>query len=132
MRRLDATAAPFTDDPRFTGAVAGRHLTVEDDPQLHTYVVRFEPGARTAWHAHERGQLLVCTDGVGQVGTRDGTVLELRPGVAVWTGAGEEHWHGAADGTAMSHVAVQTETPGGESVQWLEPVRAEDVPAVPR
>lgn len=122
MRALDASATPFAADPRFTGAASGVHLAATEDPRLHAYVVAFEPGARTAWHSHERGQLLICTEGTGYVGTRDGRVLELRSGGAVWTDPLEEHWHGAGPGSPMSHVAVQTEEPGRDGVDWLEPV----------
>jgi len=122
MRQIDASLAPFVDDPRFTGTVSGLHMSPAEDPQLHAYVVSFAAGGRTAWHSHERGQLLICTEGRGFVGTRDGNVIELRPGVAAWTDAGEEHWHGAAEDTPMTHVAVQTEEPGSDSVRWLEPV----------
>ncbi len=122
MRELDANLAVFGADPRFTGPVSGLHIAPAEDPQLHAYVVRFGPGGRTAWHAHERGQLLICTDGFGYVGTRDGRVIGLRPGVAVWTDAGEQHWHGAGADGPMTHVAVQTETPGVDGVDWREAV----------
>ncbi len=121
MRYIDATLSAFVDDPRFTGAVSGLHIAPAEDAQLHAYVVHFEPCGRTAWHSHERGQLLICTDGLGYVSTRDGQLLELHPGSTVWTGPGEEHWHGAGAYTSMTHVAVQTETPGRDSVRWLEP-----------
>jgi quercetin dioxygenase-like cupin family protein len=122
MRRIDATPTAFRHDPRFTGPVAGLHLAPPEDPLLHAYVVRFDAGGRTAWHAHERGQLLICVDGFGYVGTRDGRLIELRPGVSAWTDPGEEHWHGAGPRSAMTHVAVQTEAPGGDAVRWLEAV----------
>ncbi|MEV6923417.1 cupin domain-containing protein [Dactylosporangium sp. NPDC051485] len=122
MRRIDAALTELANDQRFTGSVSGLHLAPPEDPQLHAYVVRFDAGGRTAWHAHERGQLLICTDGSGYVGTRDGHVIELRPGVSAWTDPGEEHWHGAAAQSTMTHVAVQTEAPGRDSVRWLEPV----------
>ena len=123
MRQIDATLAAFGPDPRFGGAVSGRHLAPEEDPRLHAYLVRFEAGGHTAWHSHEHGQLLICTEGHGFVGTRDGQVIELRPGIAVWTDAGQEHWHGAGFDASMTHVAAQTETPGNDdAVRWREPV----------
>ena len=122
MTELDASFEAFPADVRFMGTVAGRHLAPAEDPLLHAYLVRFEAGSRTAWHAHERGQLLICTEGSGFVGSRDGRLIALRPGVAVWTDPGEDHWHGAAESGSMTHVAVQTETPGGEGVRWLEAV----------
>ena len=42
-------------------------------------------------HSHANGQLLVCTEGVGLVVTRDGTAIRLRACETVWTPAGEEH-----------------------------------------
>jgi quercetin dioxygenase-like cupin family protein len=131
MRALDATPTPFGTDPRFAGAVSGLHIAPAEDPRLHAYVVHFQPGGRTAWHSHECGQLLICIAGLGQVATRDGSVVQLRPGVSVWSDAGEEHWHGAAADSPMAHVAVQTETPGNAGVTWLEQV-SERVPAAPR
>ncbi len=58
MRELNAALIAFDNDPRFTGSVSGLHIAPEEDPQLHAYVVDLEAGGRTAWHAHERGQLL--------------------------------------------------------------------------
>jgi quercetin dioxygenase-like cupin family protein len=40
----------------------------DDTSRLVVGLVRFTPGARTNWHSHANGQLLVCTDGVGLVG----------------------------------------------------------------
>lgn len=122
MRTIDAALVEFGPDPRFSGAVSGVHIAPEEDPQLHAYLVHFEPSARTAWHAHERGQLLICTEGYGYVGYRDGRLVELRPGTSCWTDAAEDHWHGAGPAAALTHVAVQTETPGRESVDWQEQV----------
>jgi quercetin dioxygenase-like cupin family protein len=122
MSRTDAALTAFPNDPRFTGQVSGLHLAPPEDPQLHAYVVRIDAGGRTAWHAHERGQLLICIDGFGYVGTRDGHLIELWPGVSAWTDSGEEHWHGTGPQSTMTHVAVQTEAPGSDSVRWLEPV----------
>ncbi|MBJ8337959.1 cupin domain-containing protein [Antrihabitans sp. YC3-6] len=126
MKSMAGSMSHFADDPRFTGDVFGAHIAPDGDPQLHAYVVSFQPYGRTAWHSHERGQLLICTAGQGFVGTRDGRRIELRPGVAVWTDAGEEHWHGAGPTDAMTHVAVQTETPDGASVHWHEQVSERD------
>jgi quercetin dioxygenase-like cupin family protein len=43
---------------------------------------------------------------------------------------GEKHWHGAAPGTAMTHIAIQEE-PNGNAVDWLEPVSADRYPSAP-
>ncbi len=86
--------------------------------------VRFSPGARTAWHAHPRGQILHVVDGAGLVQERGGQVREIRPGDTVWTGAGEWHWHGAGPGTFMTHIAVQ-QAVDGVTAEWGEHVTGE-------
>lgn len=83
--------------------------------------VTFEPGARTAWHAHPLGQTLVVTAGLGFVQREGGPVEEIRPGDVVWIEAGEKHWHGAAPNTAMTHIAIQ-EALEGTAARWMEQV----------
>ncbi len=58
--------------------------------------VTFEPGARTAWHTHPLGQILIVTAGSGRVQREGGPVEEIRPGDVVWFEPGEKHWHGAS------------------------------------
>jgi len=50
------------------------------EAQWAARLVRFTPGARTNWHSHANGQLLVCTEVVGLVAGRDGTIIRLRAG----------------------------------------------------
>jgi quercetin dioxygenase-like cupin family protein len=83
--------------------------------------VTFEPGARSAWHTHPAGQVLVVTAGVGRVQQWGGKVQEIRPGDVIWTPPGVKHWHGAAPSTAMTHIAIQ-EAVNGKNVEWLEKV----------
>lgn len=83
--------------------------------------VTFDPGARTAWHAHPLGQTLIVTFGRGRVQREGGPVEEIRPGDVVWFAPGERHWHGASPDTGMSHIAVQ-EVKDGEVVTWMEQV----------
>jgi quercetin dioxygenase-like cupin family protein len=83
--------------------------------------VTFEPGARTAWHTHPLGQVLIVTAGSGLVQRDGGPVEEIRPGDVVWFEPGEKHWHGASPATAMTHIAIQ-EALDGRAVEWLEHV----------
>lgn len=78
--------------------------------------VFFAPCARTYWHSHEGGQILLITAGAGFVADEDGPVA-VSAGDAVWTGPGVRHWHGAAAGRSMMHTAI---TIGG--TDWFEPV----------
>jgi quercetin dioxygenase-like cupin family protein len=66
----------------------------------------FAPGARTHWHRHERGQLLVVTAGEGLVGADGQPPEPLRAGDVVWTAPGERHWHGGQPGHFMTHTAI--------------------------
>ncbi|UDL92726.1 cupin domain-containing protein [Mesorhizobium sp. PAMC28654] len=83
--------------------------------------VTFEPGARTAWHTHPLGQLLIVTAGCGRVQREGGPIEEIRPGDVVRFEPGEKHWHGAAPTTAMTHIAIQ-EALDGKAVDWMEHV----------
>ena len=87
-------------------------------------IVTFEPGARTAWHAHPLGQTLIVTNGCGWVQREGGSVEQIRPGDVVWFEPGEKHWHGATATTAMTHIAI-AEALDGKSVDWMEQVSDE-------
>ena len=86
--------------------------------------VTFEPGARTAWHTHPLGQILLVTAGCGRAQREGGPIEEIRPGDVVSFAPGEKHWHGAAPATAMTHIAIQ-ESLDGKAVEWMEKVTDE-------
>ena len=109
----------------FTGAVRIDPLFQATAPARAAGAsVTFEPGARTAWHTHPLGQVLIVTAGCGRAQRWGGPVEEIRPGDVVWFPPGEKHWHGAAPATAMTHIAVQ-EALDGKVVEWLEHVTDE-------
>jgi quercetin dioxygenase-like cupin family protein len=109
----------------FTGSVRVDPLFPQRAPMLTSGAqVSFEPGARSAWHTHPAGQVLIVTAGVGRVQRWGGPVQEIRPGDVVWTPPGVKHWHGAAPTTAMSHIAIQ-DAVNGRNVEWLEKVSDE-------
>lgn len=113
----------------FTRAVRIDPLFNPEAPSdLGSAQVTFEPGARTAWHTHPRGQTLIVTFGVGRVQTWGGKIEEIRPGDVVRIPAGTKHWHGAGPTTGMSHIALQEQL-GGKVVEWLEKVTDEQYEA---
>ena len=83
--------------------------------------VKFDPGARTAWHTHPLGQTLIVTAGTGRVQRWGDPVDEIRQGDVVWIPPGQKHWHGAAPNSSMTHIAV-TEQLDGKTVEWMEKV----------
>ena len=120
------TAPSVTPSPAyFTGAVRQDPLMEAAEPARTRVVsVTFEPGARTAWHTHPLGQILVVTAGCGRAQSWGGPLEEIRPGDVVWFPPGEKHWHGAAASTGMTHIAIQ-EALDGKVVEWLEHVSDE-------
>ena len=110
----------------FTGTVrVDRLFTAPDPARVAGASVTFEPGARTAWHTHPLGQTLYVIQGVGRVQAKGGPIREIKAGDVVWIPPGEKHWHGAAPGTGMVHVAMH-ESLDGEHVVWMEHVTDEE------
>lgn len=106
----------------FTGAVRVDPLHQARDPARASIAsVTFEPGARTAWHAHPLGQTLVVTAGCGRVQRWGGPPEEIHPGDVVWIAPGEKHWHGAAPATPMTHISI-VEQLEGHTADWMEKV----------
>ena len=93
--------------------------------QVGIYNVTFEPKCRNNWHVHHAsqggGQVLVCVAGRGYYQAWGEEARELHPGDVVNVPADVKHWHGAAQDSWFSHLAI--EVPGTEaSNEWLEPV----------
>jgi quercetin dioxygenase-like cupin family protein len=94
--------------------------------------VTFEPGARSAWHTHPMGQILIVTAGCGWTQCEDGPIQEIRAGDTIWCPPGHRHWHGATPTTSMTHISV-VEALDGKHVVWLEHVTDEEyLPGPPR
>ena len=109
----------------FTGVVRIDPLFTAPEPARAVgATVTFELGARTAWHTHPLGQILIVTAGFGWVQREGGPVEEIRPGDVVWFLPGEKHWHGATLTTSMTHIAIQ-ERLNGKAVDWMEQVSDE-------
>lgn len=89
----------------FTGTVWADPVLAEA-PGLTANTVCFTPGARTYWHSHGEGQILVVTHGRGFVQNRDGDGSAVGPGDIVYAPAGEEHWHGALGDSLLIHLAI--------------------------
>ena len=113
----------------FTGAVRIDRLFLATAPaRARGAIVTFEPGARSAWHSHPLGQILIVTGGCGLAQRWGGPIEEIRPGDVVWFPPGEKHWHGASATTAMTHIAIQEQL-DGRAVDWMEQVTDEQYQA---
>jgi quercetin dioxygenase-like cupin family protein len=110
---------------RFTGSVRVQSLFDAKDPARTTGgEVTFQPGARSAWHTHPLGQILIVTDGVGWVQQWGCPIQVMRKGDVIWIPPGVKHWHGATPTNSVTHLAIQ-ESLDGRSVDWLEKVSDE-------
>ena len=76
---------------------------------------KFEAGSRTAWHRHDKGELLFAESGRLRTGRRSEPVKEYAPGGSEYTAPNVEHWHGATPAEPLVQVNVQF---GGKAT-WL-------------
>lgn len=81
--------------------------------------VTFAPGARTKWHSHAGGQLLLVTEGKGLYQEKGKPMEIIKKGDVVKCLPNVVHWHGATLKDTMSHIAIGTNTQQG-SVVWLD------------
>jgi 4-carboxymuconolactone decarboxylase len=88
----------------------------ETPPGQITYI-HFDAGARTSWHVHEKGQIILVEEGVALEQRKGGSIVEYHAGDIIWCPPGVAHWHGAAPDKAGTQYNV---TRGG--ITWLDPV----------
>lgn len=106
----------------FTGQTYLNMLSAKDGTFNATIGnVTFEPGARTNWHKHSGGQILLVLGGEGRYQERGGRIQILHKGDVVRIPPQAEHWHGAAPDSWFTHISVETNVPDNQTI-WLEPV----------
>lgn len=107
----------------FTGSVWVDEIAVGKEPsRVRLYRVSFEPGARTSWHTHPLGQVLHVLTGSGVVQKAGEPPRKIHPGDTVMIEPGARHWHGAAPGNTMVHLAMQEVDDKGVGVVWMDKV----------
>ena len=106
---------PADERANFTGAVH----RLESNIRVRAARIRFEQGARTKWHVHERGQVLLCEDGVARTQVQGHPVQELHPGETAYVPGGVPHWHGASAGQATTLFSVDV---SAGQTKWLSAV----------
>ena len=114
----------------FTGEAFLSPLVAKDkNNEFSAGAVTFEIGARTNWHTHPKGQVLIVTEGSGFYQEKGKPAQAIRKGDVVNIPENVEHWHGASAKTRMTHIAI-TNFKEDIQVTWLNPVTDEEFNAV--
>ena len=110
----------------FTGTVWLNYLAKTDSVHnVNIGSVTFAPGARTNWHYHKGGQILLVSSGRGLYQEKGKPIEVIETGEVVKCPPNIEHWHGATPTDTMTHIAIGTNTNIGGAV-WLDPVTDEE------
>ena len=109
----------------FTGNAYPTSL-VESDSTYNTVVgnVYFEPGARSNWHSHPAGQILIITDGIGYHQIEGKPIEIIKKGSVVKCPPNVRHWHGASANVGLQQLYIVPNTEKG-IVNWNEAVTDE-------
>lgn len=87
--------------------------------------VTFEPGARTNWHTHPKGQVLIVIEGNGFYQEMGKYAQPIKKGDVINIPENVKHWHGASATSRMVHIAI-TNFKDDVQVKWLQPVSDEE------
>ncbi|VXB90977.1 Cupin [Flavobacterium sp. 9R] len=108
----------------FAGTVWLNNLVLDDSINKNAVgSVTFEPGARTKWHKHPAGQIILAIDGIGYYQEIGKEKIIIRKGDVVRCPPDTPHWHGASPETKFVQIAI-TGREKGETI-WLEQVNEE-------
>ncbi len=109
----------------FTGNAYNTPL-LPNDSTYHTLVgnVYFEKGARSNWHVHPAGQILIVIDGEGYHQLEGGPRQLMKKGDVVKCPPNAKHWHGATEKGSLTQMYILPNTQKG-IVTWMEPVTDE-------
>ncbi len=113
------------DERIFTGSVWVKMLVTDKEFNSPIYNVTFEPGARTYWHSHPGGQILLITGGEGYYQEAGRAARLLHPGDVVTIPPNVKHWHGATKSSWFVHVGITTNPQTGDA-EWSEELSEEE------
>lgn len=111
--------APAPGGGGFANNFTGK-ATVVDSSEMRSSRIRFEAGARTRWHLHSTGQLLLVEEGRGRLQEQGGAIKDIPAGQPVYTTPNVLHWHGAAPDQPAVQFSVYSGT-----LEWKDEVTDE-------
>jgi quercetin dioxygenase-like cupin family protein len=109
----------------FTGSACNFGL-VANDSTYNTLVgnVYFEKSARSNWHIHPSGQILIVLDGEGYHQLEGQPKQTMKKGDVIKCPPKVKHWHGATENSSLTQMYILPKTENG-IVTWLEAVTDE-------
>ena len=96
-------------------------VTKDKNNEFSAGAVTFEPNARTNWHTHPKGQVLIVIDGNGFYQEKEKPAQPIKKGDVVNIPENTIHWHGASANSTLVHIAI-TNFKEDKNVVWLNPV----------
>jgi quercetin dioxygenase-like cupin family protein len=113
----------------FTGSAYNYGL-VANDSTYNTLVgnVYFEKSARSNWHIHPSGQILIVLDGEGYHQLEGQPKQTMKKGDVIKCPPKVKHWHGATENSSLTQMYILPKTENG-IVTWLEAVTDEQYKA---
>ena len=106
---------------RGLGAFMTGNIEVGDTKNMNMSRIRFAAGARTNWHIHSAGQLLLVEEGKGRLQEMGSAIVDIPAGQPVLTKPNVLHWHGAAPDQAALQFSVYS-----GSLEWKEAVNDDE------
>jgi mannose-6-phosphate isomerase-like protein (cupin superfamily) len=97
-------------------------IATMDSKDLSVPRRHFDAGARTYWHSHDRGQLLMVEQGRMRTQKRGQPMKELGVGESDYTAPDVAHWHGATPDRPL----VQINIGFGGGAKWFNEVTADE------
>ena len=110
-------------ESNFTGNIK----RIEDDSKPGVAHIHFDAGARTKWHIHEGGQIILVEEGVGRTQVKGGPVVQLHAGETTYAAPGVAHWHGASPDRGGTQFNISR-----GSTTWLYDVTEKEFNALPK
>lgn len=113
------------ENEHFEGVAWLQSLVVADSiNHIAVGSVTFEPGARTNWHLHPDGQIILALGGTGYYQEQGSAKRLLSKGDVVTCPPDVPHWHGASTDQEFVQVAITSRLKG--PTRWLQAVNEEE------
>lgn len=113
---IDLTKVTFREAMK-SAYFQGEVLPVVENSTGNFAHYKFTPNARTQWHIHEGGQILLCEEGICRHQIKGGPIIEFRAGETAYAPPGVAHWQGSTPTSAGTQFNIHR-----GRITWLNDV----------